>query len=73
VLERWPGDRFAESRYAVGDHVVGMFGMQEYAPQMARACQSDPKLAPLPVYMGTTRMPGMTAYFGLLKLPRSKP
>jgi hypothetical protein len=28
----------------------------------------DPDLAPLPVYLGTLGMPGMTAYFGLLDI-----
>ena len=28
----------------------------------------DPELAPLPVYLGTLGMPGMTAYFGLLDI-----
>jgi len=32
----------------------------------------DPKLAPLPVYLGTLGMPGMTAYFGLLDVGKPK-
>src|SRR5512140_933099 len=54
---------------AVGDHVVGMFGMQEYALTDGKGITKvDPKLAPLPVYLGTLGMPGLTAYFGLLEV-----
>jgi hypothetical protein len=58
---------------AVGDHVVGVLGVQEYAvvkgKQLTRV---DPRLAPLPVYLGTLGMPGMTAYFGLLDVGQTK-
>ena len=55
------------SKFAVGDHVVGTFGVQEYALSDGKGINKvDPKLAPLPVYLGTLGMPGMTAYFGLL-------
>ena len=54
-------------KFAVGDHVVGTFGVQEYALSDGKGVNKvDPKLAPLPVYLGTLGMPGMTAYFGLL-------
>lgn len=60
--------------YAVGDHVVGMFGMQEYALSDGKGLNKvDPRLAPLPVYLGTLGMPGMTAYFGLLDVAALKP
>jgi NADPH-dependent curcumin reductase CurA len=56
-------------RFAVGDHVVGMFGVQEYALSDGKGLTKvDPKLAPLPVYLGTLGMPGLTAYFGLLEV-----
>ena len=32
----------------------------------------DPELAPLPVYLGTLGMPGLTAYFGLLEIGKPK-
>lgn len=32
----------------------------------------DPKLAPLPTYIGTLGMPGMTAYFGILEVGKIK-
>jgi NADPH-dependent curcumin reductase CurA len=55
--------------FSVGDHVVGMFGMQEYALSDGKGLTKvDPRLAPLPVYLGTLGMPGMTAYFGLLEV-----
>ncbi len=62
--------RVAASRnptFAVGDHVVGMFGVQAYALGNGTNMHTvDPALAPLPAYLGVLGMPGMTAYFGLL-------
>ena len=53
--------------FAVDDYVCGGFGMQEYAVSKGDgAHRVDPKLAPLPVYLGALGMTGMTAYFGLL-------
>src|SRR5919201_177432 len=50
-----------------GDHVTGLFGVQEYATVEGGAAQKiDPSLAPLPVYLGALGMTGLTAYFGLL-------
>jgi NADPH-dependent curcumin reductase CurA len=55
--------------FAVGDHVVGMFGIQEYALSDGKGISKvDSRLAPLPVYLGTLGMPGLTAYFGLLEV-----
>jgi NADPH-dependent curcumin reductase CurA len=52
-----------------GDHVVGMTGIQEYAALPADGLTKvDPEVAPLPVYLGTLGMPGLTAYFGLLEV-----
>jgi len=57
----------------VGDHVVGVLGVQEYAIAKAKGLtRVDPRLVPLPVYLGTLGMPGMTAYFGLLDVGRPK-
>jgi hypothetical protein len=59
---------------AVGDHVVGSLGVQEYAVAKGKGLTKvDPGLVPLPVYLGTLGMPGMTAYFGLLEVGRPKP
>lgn len=50
-----------------GDHVAGTDGVQAYAVSDGRGYHKiDPKLAPLPKYLGVLGMPGMTAYFGLL-------
>ncbi|MHB8572983.1 MAG: NADP-dependent oxidoreductase [Candidatus Dormibacteria bacterium] len=52
-----------------GDFVTGMFGVQQYAVTgAAGAMKVDPSLAPLPTYLGTLGMPGLTAYFGLLEV-----
>jgi NADPH-dependent curcumin reductase CurA len=59
---------------AAGDHVTGLLGVQEYAVASAKAViKVDTSLAPLPVYLGTLGMPGMTAYFGLLDIGRPQP
>jgi NADPH-dependent curcumin reductase CurA len=60
--------------FAIGDHVSGSFGVQEYCVSDGRGVTKvDPALAPLPVYLGTLGMSGMTAYFGLLDIGRPKP
>ena len=59
--------------FAVGDHVSGLLGVQEYAAlDAARLFKVDPKLAPLPTFLNTLGMPGMTAYFGLLDVGEPK-
>jgi len=59
--------------FAVGDHVVGMFGVQEYGLADGKGLSKvDPRFAPLPVYLGAVGMPGMTAYFGLLDVGQMK-
>ncbi len=53
--------------FAVGEHVYGEFGVQEYALcDGSGAFKVDPSLVPLPTYLGALGLPGMTAYFGLL-------
>ena len=55
--------------FAVGDHVTGLLGAQEYAVTDGNGLfKVDPRLAPLPVYLGTLGMPGLTGYFGLLEV-----
>jgi NADPH-dependent curcumin reductase CurA len=57
--------------FAVGSHVSGMFGLQEYAVSNGQAVYPvDPKAAPLPVMLSTLGMPGLTAYFGLLDIAK---
>jgi NADPH-dependent curcumin reductase CurA len=62
--------------FAVGDHVTGMLGAQEYAligAEPARLLTKvDPKLVPLPVYVGALGVTGLTAYFGLLEVGQPK-
>jgi NADPH-dependent curcumin reductase len=59
---------------AVGDHVTGLLGVQEYAVASGDAVMRvDTERAPLPVYLSTLGMPGMTAYFGLLDIGRPEP
>jgi len=60
-------------KFAVGDHVTGLLGVQDYAYSNGQGLTKvDPKLAPLPVYLSTLGMPGMTAYFGLLEVGQPK-
>jgi len=62
------------AQFAVGDHVLGMLGVQEYAVSDGKGLtRIDPCVAPLPVYLGALGMPGMTAYFGLLDICKPQP
>ena len=62
--------------FSVGDHVTGVLGAQEYALLGAQAAKGltkvDPKLVPLPVYVGALGITGLTAYFGLLDVGQAK-
>jgi NADPH-dependent curcumin reductase len=62
--------------FAVGDHVTGLLGAQEYALISAEGAKGltkvDPKLVPLPVYVGALGITGLTAYFGLLEVGQPK-
>ena len=62
--------RVVDSRhpgFEPGDHVYGTFGVQEHAVSNgAGVFKVDPAAAPLPAYLGTLGMTGLTAYFGLL-------
>jgi NADPH-dependent curcumin reductase CurA len=56
-----------------GDQVTGLLGAQEYAAVSGDAVMKvDTSLAPLPVFLSTLGMPGMTAYFGLLDIGQPK-
>lgn len=57
-------------QYKMGDHVTGMFGVQEYflAKEGKWLTKLDTILAPLPKFMSVLGMTGMTAYFGLLEV-----
>jgi NADPH-dependent curcumin reductase CurA len=61
-------------KYREGDAVVGMFGVQEHAVSDGKGVHKvDPRLAPLPRYLGALGMPGMTAYFGLFDVGKPQP
>jgi NADPH-dependent curcumin reductase CurA len=55
-------------RVAEGDHVTGLFGVQEYATLAAGGLTKVDSSLPLSVYLNVLGMPGMTAYFGLLDI-----
>ncbi|WP_331767021.1 NADP-dependent oxidoreductase [Embleya sp. NBC_00896] len=60
--------------FAVGEHVYGEFGVQEYAVSDGRGVRRvDPDAAPLPTYLGTLGITGLTAYFGLLDIGDPQP
>ncbi len=59
------------AKFAVGDAVTGLIGVQEYwlgaaDDRTASMYKIDETQAPLPAYLNALGMPGMTAYFGLL-------
>ena len=55
--------------YKVGDFLSGWGGVQQYTLTDGKGFYPvNPKLAPLPTYIGTLGMPGMTAYFGILEV-----
>jgi NADPH-dependent curcumin reductase CurA len=60
--------------FKAGDAVSGAWGAQTFGtvggPTLTKV---DTSVAPLPVYLGTLGMPGMTAYFGLLDVGQPKP
>jgi NADPH-dependent curcumin reductase CurA len=55
--------------YAVGDHVVGMGGWQQYqlvdATQLGMLRKIDTTRVPMSAYLGAVGMPGVTAWVGL--------
>ena len=59
--------------FKVGDFVAGYAGVQQYIATEGKGYYKvDPKLAPLPTYIGTLGMPGMTAYFGITEVAKVK-
>lgn len=56
--------------YDVGDYVTGWMGVQQYAVSDGKngATKIFPFGLPLPKFLGVLGMPGLTAYFGLLKV-----
>lgn len=59
--------------FKVGDYVAGFGGVQQYAVSDGKNSRKiDPSLAPLPTYLSTLGMTGMTAYFGILEVGKIK-
>ena len=74
VMEAGAVGRVASSEhpgFAVGEHVYGGFGVQEFAcSDGTGVTRLDPLLGPLTAYLGALGIPGLTAYFGLLEVGR---
>jgi len=64
------------AKFAVGDLVVGMGGWQQYsvvnAEQLGALRKVDTTHVPLSHYLGAVGMPGVTAYYGLVKIIEPK-
>ncbi|MBE7940807.1 MULTISPECIES: NADP-dependent oxidoreductase [Ramlibacter] len=64
-------------KFAAGDKVVGMGGWQEYsvvdADQVGMLRKVDTTHVPLSHYLGAVGMPGVTAWYGLVKIIDPKP
>jgi len=61
-------------RFAVGKHVSGSFGVQEYFISEGKGLiEIEPRVAPLPTFLNVLGMTGMTAYFGLLETSQPQP
>lgn len=60
------------SKFAIGDKVVGMGGWQEYsvidADQHGALRKVDTTQIPLSAFLGAVGMPGVTAWYGLVKI-----
>ena len=66
-------------RFAIGDHVSGALGVQEYATfgqrQLARGdlAKIDLRIAAPAQWLNVLGMPGMTGYFGLMDVGEPQP
>lgn len=59
--------------FAVGDVVAGVDGVQEYAVSDGRALmKADTDLAPMPAWLNTLGIAGLTAYCGLMEVGQPK-
>src|SRR6516164_1361248 len=69
--------RVVQSRhpeFAVGDHVSGIFGVQNFAvSDGAGVDKIDTTLAPASTYLAALGISGLSAYFGLLDIGRPEP
>lgn len=64
------------AKFAIGDKVVGMGGWQEYGvvddSQIGMLRKVDTTHVPLSHYLGAVGMPGVTAWYGLVKIIEPK-
>jgi len=62
--------------FAIGDHVIGMGGWQQYAVvdtgQRGALRKIDISRVPISAYLGVVGMPGITAWYGLNKILDAK-
>ncbi|MBK9440398.1 MAG: NADP-dependent oxidoreductase [Comamonadaceae bacterium] len=60
------------AKFAVGDQVVGMGGWQQYSvvcgTDLGALRKVDTSQVPLSAYLGAVGMPGVTAWYGLVKI-----
>ncbi len=65
------------ANYAVGSQVLGMGGWQQYSVvdgnQPGALRKVDTRQVPLSAYLGAVGMPGVTAWYGLVKIIEPKP
>jgi NADPH-dependent curcumin reductase CurA len=67
------------AKFAIGDHVSGTLGVQEYASfderQLGRGelVKIDLRTAPATQWLNVLGMPGMTGYFGLMDVGQPQP
>ncbi len=60
-------------KFQIGDTVTGWNGVQTHAVSDGKGLYKvDGRVAPLPTFLGTLGMPGMTGYFGLLTIGQPK-
>src|SRR5215467_13919375 len=60
-------------KFKAGDTVTSYAGWQQYAVSDGKNLRLvDPRLVPLSAYLGTVGMPGVTAWYGLLKIGAPK-
>jgi len=60
-------------KYKVGDCLTGWGGVQQYVVTDGAGWHKvDDSIAPMPLFISTLGMPGMTAYFGILEVGKLK-
>src|SRR5258708_30600905 len=60
-------------KFKAGDTVAAYVGWQQYAVSDGTGLRPvDPKLVPVSAYLGVVGMPGVTAWYGLLKIGEPK-